>query len=203
MMQKKVKYCPLMIVILSVICLNLFYCAEDNRRDDPELEKILENINGEPVIPRTANRLYLPYFNDRTKIEGLREKLYNRLKESISREGRLAVVTDPELSDVALQGIITSCQIQPMDYNSFGVAEKKRMRITVAVKLTRTLSGRTIFYEPDLQAFKEYSDIIPPAMSESQALENVLVELAQRITAKTITGWYTELMTPVERGKSK
>jgi hypothetical protein len=58
-----------------------------------------------------------------------------------------------------------------------------------------------IFLGKSVQAFEEYSDNVPPVVTEESAKEKIIDALAQRITAQVESGWYTELMTPEERGK--
>lgn len=190
-------------ILLAVTCVKPSSSAEENGGDEQTVNKILRDIEGGPVIPYEANRIYIPLFENRTGKDGLPEKLRERIREAISKDRRLAVVDDVGISDLRLDGIITGYQIQNMTFNAIGVVEKKRMRITASVKLLKTVSRKVIFNEADIQSFREFSDTVPPILDESRVFEVVIDELAKRITANTLSGWYTERMTPVEKGKSK
>jgi hypothetical protein len=202
-MDRAKKHPRVKIAILAVMCFCSVVCSDQARRDDAGLGSVLMNLKGEPVIPREANKIQVSPFSDRTGRPGLAEKLHNRIRESISRDLRLAVVADGDQADVTLEGSITSFQIQEMKFTNFRVPEKKRMRITVAMTLYKKASGSIILHEPELQAFREFSDILPPLETEPQVMETLITDLARRITAKTVTGWHTDLMTPVEKGKRK
>jgi len=188
---------------LAMLLMNPAITGENPESGQATVEKLFRDINGGPVIPSDANRIFIPFFENRTEREGLPEKLRIRISESISKDRRLAVVDSGQKSDVFLEGTITSFQIQNIAFNSLGVVEKKRMRVTASIKLTRTSSGSVIFMESGIQSFMEYSDTVPPITSEARVFDEVIDELAERIRAKTISGWYTELMTPVEKGKSR
>lgn len=190
-------------ILLAVICFNPASTAEENGVEDQTVDKILRDMNGGPVIPYEANKIYIPLFENRTGKEGLAEKLRERIREAISKDRRLAAVDNVVDSDVRLEGVITGFQMQNMAFNAVGVVEKKRMRITASVRLLKTVTRKVIFNEADIQSFREFSDTVPPIIDESRVFEAVINELAKRITANTISGWYTQRMTPVEKGKSK
>lgn len=198
--MKTTKYIPLMLMLL-VIALISISCAGSDKKENLDIKDIVKSINGEPVVPRRANTIYIRDFVNTTPQADIVSTLTSRIEEHISKDRRLAVNNIAESSDLILSGRLTGVTIQNLKFNTMGIAEKKRIRITASVQLIERASMRLIFHEHEMQAFKEFSDIVPPIQTESMALEDVINELARRITAKTITGWYTELMTPVEKGK--
>ena len=75
------------------------------------------------------------------------------------------------------------------------------MRIITTVQLIDTKRKGTIFFEKGIQSFKIFSDVIPPIETEEYILKIIIDDLAKRIFSKTITGWYTDRMTDIEKGK--
>ncbi len=116
-------------------------------------------------------------------------------------DGRLAVVSSPLETDLVLSGKVLSFTLQNLEYNEIGQPVKKRMRITASVKLLDRINMRTVFRDSDVQSFRTYSDILPPVENEFQVLNRVIDELAERIVSQTLTGWYTDKMTNIEKGK--
>lgn len=176
-------------------------CNLDNRRDESAAREVLRNLDGEPVIPRNANKIIIPFFHNYTSKPSISEKLTLKLRRSVNMDGRLAVVSTGRNADLRLVGMIVQYEVQPIQYGNFGEAVRKRLRIIAAVKLFDIKKREEIFYERGIQAFEVYSDLIPPISSEIQVQERVLEKLARRIAFKVVNGWYTDLMTPIEKGK--
>ena len=114
--------------------------------------------------------------------------------------GQFALLADKGEADLILLGEITGYQMQELGYDAFGKPREKRLRITASVKLIDVKRDRLVFFEREIQSFKIYSDTVFPVMTGREAEEWVLDDLSRRISLKTITGWYTEAMTGVEKG---
>jgi len=178
-----------------ILFISVFGCSSSDQRDRP----VNDILNGEPVVPRNANKVFFrPFaFHRNSKIS---QKLNLKVKELINMDGRLTITEDIKLADLKLEGTIKSYIIQKKKFGDMGKAVKKRMRITVDLKLINVKRGKIIFFDREIQSFKEYSEIIPPVTTERQVLELVINNLALRIKEKTITGWFTKYMTPEEKG---
>lgn len=185
--------------ILSLLLAFLIACSSIS--GDSKTREVLGGIDGEPVVPRRANRILIPYFRNNTRESAVSERLTIRLRELITMDGRLAVVSDEEHADLKLKGAVLLYHLQPIHFSDSGEAVRKRLRIVVSVALIDAESGREIFRETQVQAFRLFSEVIPPIISESQVRNSVVDELARRVSVTTITGWYTGLMTDVEKGK--
>ncbi len=189
------------LALLPVLILALVQCAGVPGREPSGAAKLVGVTSGEPVVPRHANTIFVPDFIDTTGRSGIARRLTLKVRDLIGRDGRLAVTPAREGADLLLEGDITGFQIQPIEYGGQGVPLRKRMRIVVSVKLLDLGNGRIIFRDRSVQSFMVYSEIRPPVMSEHQVLDSLLETLAERIRAQTITGWYTEYMSSVEKGK--
>jgi hypothetical protein len=178
-------------------------CATtDVREDDSTTQKFIESFDGEPVVPRAANRLYIAPPVDATGSRDLAEKLLIKVREGVSLDGRLGVDSDELHADLRLEIRISKYLVERLAYDAIGRAVKKRIWMTADAKLVKLdRKKKTIFYEPDIQSFRVFSDLVMPIETENLAREYVLNELAMRIMTKTVTGWYTNLLTDIEQRK--
>ncbi|MCX8123400.1 MAG: hypothetical protein N3F66_04460 [Spirochaetes bacterium] len=184
-------------VILSCIMV-LLSCASGQKA---ELGNIVNSINGQPVIPYTANKLYISPFINQSGIPGYEEKLKQRITEKIITGGRLAIAPSKDSSDVMLTGVIQSFQVQPIMIDNAGIVKKKRLLIITVIHLINVGTGNYIFRSITVQAFKEFSDIEAPVTPFNIVQDEVEQMLASRIALQVETGWYTSLKTQVEKGK--
>ncbi len=190
------RYIPFFLSLL-IVC----GCALDKERKDSAVNQVLQNINGGPVVPREANKIVVPFFHNHTNEASISEKLTLNLRRLISMDGRLAVVSSNNKADLRLAGMIKLYQVQAVQYGDFHEPIRKRLRIIASVKLIDIKKKKEIFYDGGVQAFEVFSEVIPPITSEIQVRDRVIENLARRLSVKVINGWYTELMTPIEKGK--
>lgn len=188
-------------LFLAILTIAASGCLSDIRDEGTTVGKIVDRFEGEPVVPRNANRMFIVPPVNLSGNDALAPKLYDRLRENISMDGRLGVETDESTSDLRLEIRITRYLIERMKYDEIGRAVTKRMWITADARCTDIRRKKMIFYEADIQSFREFSELRAPIESEARVLEYVLDDLAKRITAKTVTGWYTDLMTDIEKRK--
>ncbi len=184
--------------IIAVISLWILSCSSN---DKAELGNIVGSINGQPVIPYAANKLYISPFTNQTGILGYEEKIKQRIMEKIITGGRLAIAPVQADSDVILTGTIQSFQVQPIVIDSAGIIKKKRLLLITVISLINAQTGNYIFRSITVQAFKEFSDIEAPVTPITIAQDEVEQVLASRIALQVETGWYTSLKTGVEKGR--
>jgi hypothetical protein len=170
--------------------------------EDNTVRKIINGFDGEPVGPRSANRLFIAQPVDSTGSPDLAGKLLIKVREYVSLDGRLGVDSDDLASDLRLEIRISKYMVERVAYDEIGRAVKKRLWITADAKLLNLKKKKVIFFEPDVQSFREFSDLAMPVEPESRVREYVLDDLAKRISSKTVSGWYTELLTDIEQRKN-
>ena len=166
----------------------------------PDISAVTKHLRGEPVIPRRANTLYIAPFGNRTSSILPNAFLRLHLEEFFLKEGRLAPVKSETGSHLRLDVTYLTYAVQALGYNDFGVASKKRLHITAAVTLTDQKEKKAVFQKVRIQAFTLFSETTPPLMTERQAREKLLKELAERIGTQILKGWYTDKMTEIEKG---
>jgi hypothetical protein len=174
-------------------------CSSSDNKNEAGIQDVLSNFKGEPVVPREANKIIVPLFNNSTT-SSISELLTLKVRETINSDSRLAVVSGND-ADLILKGVLTGYQVQPVEFDGFAKPVKKRLKITASIKLFDIKKDKEIFFEREIQAFAEFSEIIHPISSEIRVTEKVIADLASRIALKTINGWYTRLLTPEEKGK--
>jgi len=169
-----------------------------------ETDKTLGSLlRGGDIVPADAAKIFLHNF---TSTETLRfdiSELMIRLKKQLNRDSRLTVTEKIDEAEIILSGEITGFTIQPLLFNQQGKAELKRMRITLSLSLYNTIRDEMIFHRRVVEALHEYSDITPPIETELRAGLNLIDKITPRIAAQLFTGWYTEELTPHERGKKQ
>ncbi|MGQ9843462.1 MAG: hypothetical protein ACUVRK_07830 [Spirochaetota bacterium] len=189
-MKKKYSITVALVLILS--------CSTN---DKAALRNVVDSINGQPVIPHTANKLYIAPFANQAGIPGYEDTIKQRIIEKIITSGRLAIAPIQTDSDVALLGTIKSFQVQPIVIDGAGIIKKKRLLIIAVISLLNTQTGNYIFRNITVQAFKEFSDIEAPVTPFNIVQDEVEQVLASRIALQVETGWYTSLKTEVEKGR--
>jgi hypothetical protein len=190
---------PALAVALAVWALT--GCASESRQDDSTTKKFIESFDGEPVVPRGANRLYIAPPVNSTDERDLAERLLIKVRQGVSLDGRLGVDSDDTHADLRLEIRVTKYLVEKLAYDAIGRAVKKRLWITADARLNDLKRKKTIFLEKDIQAFRVFSDLVMPIEPGSLVIERVLDELALRIATKTVTGWYTNLLTDIEQRK--
>jgi hypothetical protein len=176
-------------------------CTAGIRDDETMAGKIISGFEGEPVIPRSANRLFVMAPVNGIGADAILPRLLNRIKAAVCLDGRLGIEPDDAHADLRLEVFITKYMIQNVSFDAIGRAVRKRIWMTADVRLVNLKRNKIIFFEPAIQAFRVYSDLEQPIETESRVSEYVLDEMAKRITSKTVTGWYTGQMTEIEKGK--
>lgn len=181
------------LIIFSVLI--LLSCANGNL-----LNKTLSGNTGEPVIPREANKIFIQDIDCAVAPEFPGEELKLLLNESFIREGRLATVNTPDNCDLILKMKLIDYNIRNMKINSIGVPLEKRLNINVVLSLYDNKNKKTVINSRPVYAFRIFSESVHPIEPENIALRKCLAEMAGRITTAVLTGWYTDLMTPGEKG---
>lgn len=183
------------IAFLKVIF--LVSCISNNTGIKP----ILHSMNGQPVIPYNANKLYIGQLENYTNIPHYEEKIKQRIIDKIIINGRLAIVPVEENSDVKVTGSVQLFEVQPIMIDNTGIIKKKRLLIIAVISLINTHTNSYIFKNMPVQAFKEFSDIDFPLTPFNIVQDEVEQNLALRIALQIETGWYTSLKSDVEKGK--
>ena len=165
------------------------------------LAKFIQSFDGQPVIPFTANKIFITTLTNQTGIPTIEQKITQRIIEKITINGRLAIAPAPAGSDITLSGSIQSFQVQPIVIDSARVIRKKRLLIIAIISLFNEHTKQYIFRNITVQAFKEFSDVDAPIIPFAIVQDEVEQALAARIALQVETGWYTSLKTEVEKGK--
>jgi len=173
----------------------------ENIKKEDGAPDFLKKIRGEPVVPRSANTIFIHLKAPRAENSTIVDKLRQKLVSQLTAKGRLAVTEKPQLADLAVRVTITAIQHQVTSFNSFGTPEKKRLLITARCTLREKNSHRPVFASVPLQAFREYSTVTAPVETDQEAEEKVLDELAARLVSQIHRGWHTDRMTDIEKGR--
>lgn len=185
-------FTSLTVVLLLVAC---------TTGDKTPLAQFIQSFDGQPVIPFSANKIFISPLINETATPNIEVTITKRIIEKITVNGRLAIAPVKADSDVTLTGTIQSFQIQPIVIDSTRVIRKKRLLIIASISLYNEHTKSYIFRNITVQAFKEFSDVDAPIIPFTIVQDEVEQALAARITLQVETGWYTSLKTEVEKGK--
>ena len=169
-----------------------------NREDS---DNFIVKLRGGPIIPESANTIFIAPIENLTNKPELTQTLSMLLRRQVATEGRLAVVDNDSSADLVLILRINSYHVQNLEHNKRGVPSKQRLRITGLVSLFDRQAKTHIFRNNEVQSFKIFSQVVMPIQTELQCCEDVLKMMADRIYLMVKTGWYSDLLTEIEKGK--
>lgn len=186
----------LLLTVLAAAC-----GPPENLKNKEGTPDFLKKIRGEPVVPRSANTIYLDLKAPDDARVTIVDRLHQKLVDQLTAAGRLAVTEKRQLSDLIARIRITAIQLQVTSFDSFGTAERKRLLVTARCTLLEKKNPRPVFASAPLQAFREYSTVNAPVETDQEAEEKVLDELAARLVSQIHRGWYTDRMSDIEKGR--
>ena len=185
------------IITIIITCTSLLHCTAI--QGDPD--KNIRGLFGGDIIPGKGAKIYICNFNSDTDSAFNRKELLIRLKRNLNSEGRLTVTDITDDAEIVLTGNISAYTVQPVKFNSQGRPELKRLRLTIFLTLRNKTAEQTIFSNRAVEAMHEFSDTKIPVETEFRAQLNLIDKIVPRIISQLYTGWYTEKLTPAERGK--
>ncbi len=189
-------------LFILFITVFIYGCQESLHRSADEKPEFLRQIRSEPVIPRHANTLFIAPVTAPEKHGDAAETLKELLIRELTSQGRLSIINDKKY-DTDLQTVIRiyTWQLQVLSFTSTGTPERKRLLVKAICSLYEKNKKSPVFYHVPVQAFIEYSSSTAPVITDSEAENMVLQDLALRIASQIHSGWYTDRMTNIEKGK--
>lgn len=189
-------------VIVPLFCGVIISCETTGQEDRSTIKRVIRSIDGKPVVPQEANSLSIQVLSATVVPSEVESRLRAEITKSINLEGRLGV-TDEENPDLTLRITVIRYAIQVREFDEIGQPLTARMWMRVAAVLKNHRTGDFIFVDNNIEAGRVFSEIRPPIQSKPRVLDEVIEELSRKIARKTIKGWYTELMSPLEKRQVK
>ena len=194
--------CRILFFIVSAIVFGIVAACSGNRENTVKEEPANLNVNFRGhIIPENANTIFIAQIENLTNKPNIPQTLNIALKRQLAVEGRLAVIDNDSSADLLLILKINSYHIQDLERNTRGIPSKQRLRITSHVSLFDRQTKTYVFKDNEVQSFKIFSQVVMPIQSEPQCCEDVLKIMADRIHLMIKTGWYSDLLTDIEKGK--
>lgn len=187
-------------IILNTFCIIilLMLSCSSLQETPSQIADVIDKSTGETVIPRNSNSLYIYPLKNRTNRQDIEDKIMRGIRNKIALEGRVALVSDLKSAELSLECIINNYIIEAVEYRDIGRPVRMRLKIFISAKLFDIKRNKVIFFEPEMQSYKLFSDVLPPIETEEQALDFVVNNLTNRIMEKTSTGWDTKYKFPEE-----
>jgi hypothetical protein len=188
------------IITIIITCTSLLNCSIIQEGPGKTIRTLFE---GGEIIPARGAKIFIHNFTSDDNISFNTKELIIRLKRSINGESRLTVTDIIDEAEIILHGNISSYTVQPVVFNHQGRPELQRLRITLFLTLYNSSTAQIIFQNRTVEAMHEFSDTKIPVETEFRAQLNLIDKIVPRIISQLYTGWYTEELTPAERGKIK
>jgi hypothetical protein len=160
------------------------------------------NVESGPIVQRsfrTVNvRVESDGLPDSPRVELVEVRLRTQIALELFLDGRLAVVDRPEEADVQIQVGKISREALVLERGRAGEPVRGTVRLQAAMVLRDlTRNGRVGVQDNLGEARADYDSVFKGA--EAQAAEACMKELARRIVAKALHGWYTGMLTEQEK----
>lgn len=177
------------ITFITIVSASFLNCTMIQSGPDKGLRTLFE---GGEIIPSDATKIYIRQFSSHSNKNFNIIELMNRLKRSLKIDGRLNVIDNDKDAEIILTGEVRAYTIQPVKFNTQRIPEIKRMRLTIALTLYNSNTGKTVFQNRIIEAMYEFSDITSPVETEFRAELNLIDKIIPDIISKIFTGWHTE-----------
>lgn len=194
-----------------LVSLTLSCSSSQEKQTEPAtpVDKSLQAVDGEEIIPQKYRSIYIQNFRNRNYESDLIGRLKEKLQLQFQQNGRLKVELNKDKADVILYGSLESFREVPATFDRFGQPSTYSLFSIVEVTLRvhqkhlekDNPNANSIIMEKRIVRFDTtYSPRQPPFESRFTAIERLLDGLSQRTVHTVFNGWYSELKTKEELG---
>ena len=100
----------------------------------------------------------------------------------------IAIKSEPEAA-LLLKGALIDLREYPLSYDKSDNIEEFRIELYVSIELYDNRTDKLIWKEPSFMGQSTYTVSGPNAKTESQALNDAVKDLAQRVVERTVEAW--------------
>jgi len=138
------------------------------------------------AVPMFVNKI--PIGDVYTYVSGLEVNLTNAVINRLLFDGNLKVV-DVDEADAVLLGELIEYEQEPVRFTKDESVEEYQLFVVTKLELRDQRSGEVIWLEPNFSGDSDYFLTGPRAISERQAAENALRDLARKIVDRIVEDW--------------
>lgn len=149
----------------------------------------------ETKLPNDIKTIAVPTFTNKipiddvyTYVSGLEVRLTNAVINRLIFDGNLKVVGLDE-ADAVLVGELKSYEQEPVRFTNTESVEEYRLFIVTKLELRDQRTNEIIWVEPSFSGDTEYFVTGPKAISERQAAEKAIEDLARNIVDRIVEDW--------------
>jgi len=145
------------------------------------------------VLPQNLQKIAVRPFVNRTRRQGLEDKLTMAVHAAFNRDGRWQIVEEDQ-ADGVLIGEITHYLLMSLKHNAHHVATEYKLRILVDISFYDRTRKQTLWKEPHLEATltaPSSSSGLPGSLTEVEAQQKLWEQLARDIATRTFEGFGT------------
>lgn len=140
---------------------------------------------GESILPASVNSIHIAVFNNQTLQYGVEDRLTDRVVNEFEFNARLHI-ENRNNADIILTGIITRADFQPFSYDEDNVVKEYQLRMEVRISLHDRVNDTYIFKDEIIRGETTYDVDLS---TEDQAIDEVIVDLAEDIVRRCIEGY--------------
>lgn len=149
-------------------------------------------FRGNRPLPTGVSRIFIEMMPDVIINDAVKDTFSKAMNTRISKSEQLSLVSSPGESDLVLKVSFTEYSSEPVKVNSSGTVEKYKLRLVSFVWIISPSTGDEKVRQKKVDAELVYSELIPPVMSEYQAISALTDQLADRVISVVSTGFYRE-----------
>lgn len=142
------------------------------------------------VYSGPAKTIYITEWKNRTSQLDLDSKIYRSLTRWFQRSGSISVVRQKEGADLILGGEIISIALPSLSYGSNATSEEVKIVLKVRYMLKEIATNKILLEVPNETRLENYlltGDSRESSDNETEALDELILDLSQRIYQKTVS----------------
>ncbi len=142
------------------------------------------------VLPPHIKKIAIGNFNNKTNVFGLEEKMRLETINQFLRDGRFTIVSSIDESDGYVSGDINYYILQPIAYGTNYEPQQYKLRLIMNLYFVDRIKNVTLWEEPNIEEVLLFSSAtLPGGLTEEEAKETVIRNMAEKIYIRTIEGF--------------
>ncbi len=142
------------------------------------------------VLPSHIKKLSVQQFVNKTNIFGLEEKLKLNTINEFLLDGRFEIEPETKDSDGYITGEILYYILQPISYGPNYEPQQYKLRLIINFYFVDKANNVTLWSEPNIEEVLYFlSATFPGGLTEEEAKNTILINMAKKIYIRTIEGF--------------
>lgn len=180
------------IFLLSVISVAFFAVISGCSSAQRDTSIISGAFDGTALIPADVSRLCVEEIENRSSRDEIPGMLMSELRRRFNFSGRLYLTDDISSCDVKLRITLLPLITEPLDFNSAGIPEQRRLRLDALITMTHSSTGDEVMKNREAYAEVVFRVAGRDSISEYRGITGLTEKLSERIISVITTGWFKD-----------